>query len=143
VDVEANDNTEGPATRRPRPWLGMVCAVALVACAVGWWWHVEDPFNPYRDGTTHAATLVHSNPPCLNGWQVTLDGGRYLWQNLGEVPAALGPGPIHGRLHIIRQRSPELSGPRALSATFEADGQTIELQGGREPVFFYAVCAIR
>jgi hypothetical protein len=140
VDLESTDIAEVATTSRRRPWLGIVCAVALVALTVGWWWHVEDPFNPYRDGTTHSATLVHIQPECQNAWQITLDDGGYTWQPLGPVPAALGPGPIEGRVHIIQQRSTSMG---QSSATFEAGGLDIPLYGGRQPVFFDAVCSIR
>ena len=131
-----------PTTTRRRPWLGIVCAVALLAIALGWWWHVEDPFNPYRDGTTHSATLVNSDHECVNNWGVSLPG--YYWQAKSPVPDEWWPGPVSGKVHIIRQRSHySLHGPTEYGATFEARGVTIDLDGGRLPEFNDLTCAIR
>ncbi len=77
----------------------------LVLAAGAWWVHAENPFNPYRDGTTHAATLTYTEPPCLNSWGTSLDHGHYVWRVQGEVPASYGTGPIAGQVRIIRQRS--------------------------------------
>ena len=138
VDVERSPDAEVEERRR-RHWLGVICAGLLLAIGVGVWWHVEDPFNPYRDGTTHAATLVQ-NPYCPATWGTSLDHERYVYQTLGGVPDSFGNGPVTGQVHIVRQRS---SNPSSMSAVFTGEGATISLTGGREPVFFYATCAIR
>jgi len=137
--VEPNHDAEVMEQRR-RHWLGLICAGLLLTIGLATWWHVEDPFNPYRDGTTHAAVFALGDPQCLNTWGTSLDGNRYVWRAMSAIPSTWGPGPIAGRVHIIRQRSKDETQP---SATFEADGTTISLTGGREPVFFPAVCAIR
>jgi hypothetical protein len=136
--VEPNRDAEVMAKRR-RHWLGIICAGLLLTIGIATWGHVEDPFDPYRDGTTHAATLSWT-PPCLNSWGTSLDGGKYVWRVVEGVPDSFGNGPIAGRVHIIRQRSGTMG---AVSATFEARGQTLPLYGGKEPVFFDANCAIR
>ncbi len=137
----AHDERLAPARRRP--WLGIACATLLVLAGVAWWVHAENPFYPYRDGTTHAATLAQSQS-CPAEWGVALgeNGHGYAWQAISAVPEAWAPGPIRGRVHIIHQRSGSL-GDRSPSATFQARGITVDLFGGRQPVFFYATCAIR
>ena len=116
--------------RRRRPWLGIICAVLLVGAGVAWWVHAESPFNPYRDGTTHAATLTYTDPPCLQGWTVTVADRHYTWQNMSPVPDAFKPGPVPGTVHILRQRVDAIGTPKAPAATFTARGQTIDLVGG-------------
>jgi len=139
---EATDASERLAPARRRPWLGILCATCLVLAGLAWWVRAENPFDPYRDGTSHAATLVQSPAPCLGSWGVTLDGNTYVWQTMGGVPASWS-GRVHGRVHIIRQRSAQMSGSGAVAATFQAQGQTIDLYGGHEPVWFYATCSIQ
>jgi hypothetical protein len=140
VDDET-DASLAPPTRR-RPWLGIACVVALLAIAAGVWWHVEDPFNPYRDGTTHAATLVNSVHMCRNNWGVSPPG--YYWQAKSPVPDGWWPGPVAGKVHIIHQHSSyDVKRQRPVfGATFEARGATVELAGGRLPAFNDLTCAI-
>ena len=45
--------------RRRRPVLGIIAVVLLVGAGFALWVRMEDPFNPYRPGTTHVAVLVH------------------------------------------------------------------------------------
>jgi hypothetical protein len=131
-------------TRKRRPWLGIVCAVALVAIAVGVWWHVEDPFYPYRDGTTHAAQLVNLAPSdCLPAWGVTM-GTHAGWDAQGSVPDSWLPGPVDGTVHIVHQQSTyPVNGQSTPSAYFEARGRKIPLVGGTGLHFSLAPCAIR
>ena len=141
IDVERTDTTDTPATRRRRPWLGIACAHALAAIATGWWWRAEDPFNPYRDGTTHAATLVNADHMCRDNWGTSLPG--YYWQAKSPVPDEWFPGPVEGKVHIVRQRSGDPRGGRMFSAVFSARGTTIDLVGGRFPAFNDLTCSIR
>jgi hypothetical protein len=143
VDDEAAETSERFAPARRRPWLGIICALCLVLAGLAWWIHAENPFNPYRNGTTHAATLAQ-NTGCPGQWGVEIDHGGYVWQNESPVPASWAPGPVDGRVHILHQRlNLPPSGPKAVTAWFEARGIRIQLVGGKEPVFFYAACALR
>ena len=139
-DLVASERLD-PARRRP--WLGILCALCLVLAGLAWWLHAENPFNPYRNGTTHAATLTQ-NTGCPGQWGVEIDHGGYVWQNESPVPDSWAPGPVEGRVHILHQRlNVAPSGPEAVTAWFEARGVRIQLVGGKEPVFFYAACALR
>jgi hypothetical protein len=92
-----------------------------------------DPLNPYRNGTTHDAVLVHTTG-CAEDWWATLQGGHYRWKTDAAPSPSLGPGPLYGRLHILRQRVPEIgSAHSAFAATFATGGVTLKLVGGREP----------
>ncbi len=120
----------GPApvddSRRPRcrPLLGIVAVVGILVIGSVGLVRRLDPFDPYRDGTTHDATLTYT-APCEQGWQVTLDDGKYVWAE-ATAPLDWRPGPVEGRLHIVENwASP---GP---SAVFEARGTRVELHGGR------------
>ena len=143
MEVEQTETASAPPARRRQPWLGIGCAVVLLAIGIGWWWHTADPFNPYRDGTTHAATLVYTDPPCLQGWTVTLDDGHYFWQNAQEVPASFGRGPIGGTIHIVHQRVATLGGTHGVAAWFETGGTRLAMVGGREPWISDLTCAVR
>ena len=139
---EGHVESERFARTRRRPWLGIVCAVLLVLAGLTWWIHAEDPFNPYRDGTTHSATMTYTYPPCIQGWTATLDGGRYRYQ--GAPPAALGSAPLHGTIHILRQRVDDVGYTKQVAATFTtASGVAIDLVGGREPWWSDLSCSIR
>jgi hypothetical protein len=109
-----------------------------------------DLANPYRDGTTHTATLTYTfssgNPDftgCLEDWSVSV--GHYSWSPRATPP--WGKESVTGKLHIIdsqhaapgqqpvatnARRTPSATtvepGP---DATFTAQGRTIDLSGGK------------
>jgi hypothetical protein len=141
IEGGADAGSERLDRARRRPWLGIICAALLVMAGTAFWVHAEDPFNPYRDGTTHAATLVH-DPVCTAQWGVSVDHDRYTWTAY-EVPAGWDPGPVDGQVHILHQRPPAMSAGSNVTAVFEARGTTIELVGGREPYFSDLTCAVR
>lgn len=121
---------EVDATRRRRvPVIGLVAGCLLVVALAALWVRVADPFNPYRPGTTHSATLSNKTgyPPCYDGWTVNLgSGSRQYYFNGGVAPTDWYPGPVTGILHITGNYS--RSGTDAI---FEARGESVDLTGGR------------
>jgi hypothetical protein len=110
--------------------------------------HHYDLANPYRDGTTHTATLDFADPSggggrCLEFWGASL--GHYSWHP--EATPPWGMQQVTGKLHIIdSQHAPpgqepvstdDRSAPNETTskphpdATFTARGRTIDLVGGR------------
>lgn len=115
-----------PNRRRRVRVIGIVAGALLVIAAAAGWVLVADPFNPYRRGTTHAATLVHEQPWCANSWGVTLVSGvhHYHWGR-GSAPREWDPGPVSGTLTILHDW-----GSTGTDAIFESNGQEVNLTGG-------------
>ena len=132
--------TTRPGRRRRLPLLGLVAGVLFVLALAVLWIRVADPFNPYRPGTTHTATIVNSSPlKCPNAWEVDLgsESHRYMWR--GVAPQEWDPQGVTGTLHILHNWSGSGS-----DAVFEADGQQVNLLGGPDDGnhFFNTNCGI-
>lgn len=113
-------------------WLALsVIVLGLVAFAVV---RRYDLTNPYRDGTTHTATLsnesavINGLPECSNSWYIQLD--NYTWRP-ERVPRSWGSAPVAGKLHIIASQDPADQHDKRPSATFTARGITLDLGGGK------------
>jgi len=147
VGGNAVAEADEPVDRRRRtPLLGIVAGVLLVVAAGGLWLRLADPFNPYRPGSSHQATIQNSER-CANTWTVKLDSGsRHYWFANGgsrpdnrSVPKEWDPNGVNGTLHILHNWSPS-----GTDAVFEADGQEIHLSGGSDDQkhFFGEGCAV-
>jgi hypothetical protein len=112
--------------RRRIRLVGVVAGTLLLITAAAGWVLMTDPFNPYRPGTKHAATLVHEQPECADRWGVTLVSGahHYHWGR-GSAPTEWDPGPVSGTLTILHDW-----GSTGADAIFEANGQKVDLTGG-------------
>jgi hypothetical protein len=100
-----------------------------------------DLTNPYRDGTTHTATLrFETTAPgsvCLQNWSATL--ASYTWYPVDGPP--WGETSVKGKLHIIDSQHFDRP-PHGPAATFTARGTTIDLMGGKRPEFDGLACSI-
>jgi hypothetical protein len=129
------------APARRVPLLGIVAGCLLVIASAALWVRLADPLNPYRSGTSHTVTLVYT-APCQNGWSTHIDDGpRHYGYAEGTAPVAWRPGPVTGTLHILSSWAGNGSEP---DAVFEAQGQKVNLTGGRDDHkhFFEAGCSI-
>ncbi len=116
----------------------IVAGLATYVAVTRW-----DLTNPYRDGTTHTATMGYPKGGpggCLEDWSVHL--GKYAWHPHSLPP--WGPKKVKGTLHIIHsQHSSEgYSGDGTPDATFIARGHTLDLYGGIVPEFSLLPCSI-
>ena len=100
--------------------------------------------NPYRDGTTHTATLTFANRSgggvrCLEFWGASL--GPYSWHPKKEPP--WGTTSVTGKLHIIDSQHISEGDPfvHGAAATFTARGRTIDLSGGKRPRWSTLPCS--
>jgi len=106
--------------------LAIVGGTLLVLALAALWVRVADPFNPYRPGTMHTATIINGTPECPNTWSVTLRSGSNSYNWMGDAPRGWDPQGVAGTLHILRSWG--TNGP---DAVFDADGQEASLRGGR------------
>ena len=119
--------------------LGISVGVLSIMALAMFWVRVSDPFNPYRPGTTHAATIVNHDPECLDAWVVDLYSGPHHYRWKGSAPEGWDSQGVTGTLHILHSWG-------ASAAEFEADDQKVYLDGGRVDDGKHAVppsCSIR
>lgn len=121
--------------------------VALIVIVAGLAGYVAvkrwDLTNPYRDGTTHAATMTYpkNESGCMEDWSVHL--GKYAWHAVSLPP--WGRTKVSGKLHIIHSQhsSESYSGDGSPDATFTARGHTLEMSGGIVPEFSLLPCSVQ
>ena len=140
TEAAGTDWVDAPRRRRV-PVLGALAGCLLVIALVTLWVRVADPFNPYRSGISHTVTLVWA-AQCAQGWSTQIDdGSRHYSYADGTAPVEWRPGPVTGTLHILSSW-----GGSGTDAVFEAQGQKVNLRGGREdrqrPHFFSLGCSV-
>jgi hypothetical protein len=122
----ASETTARTPRSRRVPVLGILVGILLIVALAVLWVRVSDPFNPYRPGTTHTATIVNHVPECLDAWFVDLHSGSHHYRWKGSAPEGWDPQGVTGTLHILHNW-----GASGTDAIFEADGQKVNLDGGR------------
>lgn len=121
--------------------------IALVVLLVGLGTYVAvdrwDLTNPYRDGTTHTATIGYpkNKSGCMEDWSVHL--GKYAWHAVSVPP--WGRTRVEGKLHIVHSQhsSENHSVDGTPDATFTARGHTMDMYGGIVPKFSLMPCSVQ